>query len=189
MAEITCELDQILNPTTCNDRGGIRAAYWFKTTDVDWSAMAADPLQFDPATETILDYTMIGGAIMHKLTFERKEAFYEFTYTRDTDVYTILITMFFKAKDAARRYALQRAIACCNLGIHIYTNDGTQRVVAQDWNGDAFDDLLTGLYVTRHLDASGQLGTSKARDELDLGGEAFFAPLFADVLEADLPLV
>jgi len=125
---------------------------------------------------------------MNKLTFERKEAFYDFTYTADADVYELLITMFFKAKDSARRNSLQSAITCCNIGMHIYTNDGTQRVVGQDWNGESMDDMLEELRITRHLDSSGQLGTSRARDEVDLGGESFFSPLFADVAESELPL-
>ena len=188
MAEITCSLEEILNPTICNDRGGIRAAYWFERDKVDWDAMLADPAQFDPVNHLILGYTMIGGAVMNKLTFERKQAFYDFTYTSDTDVYTLLITMFFKAKDSARRLKLQQAIACCDIGIHIYSNDGTQRVVGIDYNGDVIEQQLEALRVTRHLDSGGQLGTSKARDEMDLGGEAFFAPLFATVPEANLPL-
>lgn len=188
MAAITCALDEILNPAVCNDRGGIREAYWFNVDDVDWDDMAGDALKFDTTNQRILGYTMIGGATMNKLSFERKEAFYDFTYTADTDVYTLLITMLFKAKDEARRNSLQSAIACCNVGIHIYSNDGTQRVVGIDWNGDTFDGILEQLRVSRHLDSSGQLGSSRARDEMDLGGESFFAPLFAQVPVASLPL-
>jgi hypothetical protein len=188
MAEITCSLEQILNPSVCNDRGGIRAAYWFECDKVDWDTMIADPLQFDTTGHIVLGYTMIGGAVMNKLTFERKNAFYDFTYTSDTDVYVQLITMFFKAKDADRRLKLQQAIACCDIGFHIYANDGTQRVVCMDYNGEVIEQQLEPLRLTRHLDSGGQLGTSKARDEVDLGGESFFAPMFANVPEASLPL-
>ena len=44
------------------------------------------------------------------------------------------------------------------------------------------------MAVTRHLDSGGQLGTSKGRDELDLGGQSFFAPLMATVDETTIPL-
>lgn len=189
MPEITCALEAIQNPAVCNDRGGIRKAYWFEFDKVDWDTMLADPLQFDTATHQILGYTMIGGAIFYELTFQRKSAFYDFTYTSEDDLYTILVQWIFKAKDNARRLALQQAISCCNLGLHIYSNDGTQRVIGPDYNGEVIDEMLEPLRVSRHLDSSGQLGTSKGRDELDLGGESFFAPLFADVAEADLPLV
>jgi len=151
--------------------------------------MLADPLQFDSATHEVLGYTMLGGATMSRLSFIRKSAFYDFTYERESDVYTILVQWIFKAKDVARRLALQKAIACCNLGLHIYCNDGTQRVVGPDYNGDTIEEMLEALAVTRHLDSSGQLGTSRARDEMDLGGESFFAPLFAQVDRANLPLV
>lgn len=188
MPIITCGLDTIANPAVCNNRGGFRKAYWFEADKVDWAAMFADPLQFDTTTHDILGYTMIGGAVMYPLTFEPKSAFYDFTYTADTDVYTILVQMIFKAKESDRRKKLQEAIACCNVGLHIYANDGTQRVIAQDFDGNGFIDMLESLQITRHLDSSGQLGSSKSRDELDLGGEGFFAPLFAQVDEANLPL-
>lgn len=189
MAEITCALTSIQNPTVCNDRGGIRVAYWFDADQVDWATMAGDPLQFNTTNQQVLDYTMLGGGVFHKLTFEPKEAFYDFTYTRETGIYTLLITMLFKAKDIARRNALQSAIACCNIGMHIYGYSGDQRVVGQDWNGVVMSNIPVQLAITRHLDTSGQLGSSNARDELDLGGESFFAPLFANVHEANLPLV
>ena len=188
MPEITCALNNILNPAVCNDRGGIRVAYWFDVDTVDWVTMAGDPLQFDTSSQEILGYTMLGGAVMYKLTFEPKEAFYEFTYTDETDIYTLLVTMLFKSKDIARRNALQEAIACCNIGLHIYSYSGHQRVIGQDWNGVVMSNVPSQLRVSRHLDHSGQLGSSKARDELDLGGEGFFAPLFANIDETSLPL-
>lgn len=189
MAEITCGVTEILNPTICNDRGGIRKAFWFEYDKVDWETMIGDPLQFDTTNHQVLGYTMLGGAVMEPLTFLRKSAFFDFTYEREADVYTILVQWVFKAKDINRRLAIQKAIACCNLGLHIYCNDGTQRVIGPDYNGVEVDEMLEGLAVARHLDSSGQLGTSRARDEMDLGGESFYAPLFADVAEGDIPLV
>lgn len=189
MAEITCALNAIVNQSGCNDRGGLRAFYWFEVEDVDWETMLADPLQFDEATQTILGFTMVGAATMSKVTFKREEAFYDFTYTEDTDLYEQLITLMFEGKSNPRRIALQQAIACCNIGAILYANDGSQRVIGKDYNGVVFDDVLKRLRVARHLDSSGQLSNSRSRDELDLAGKSFYAPLFANVDEADLPLV
>lgn len=188
MAVLTCATDSILNPAICNDRGGIREAYWFEYDKVDWDAMVADPLQFDVSNHQVLGYTMIGGATMSPLTFIRKSAYYEFTYEREADVYSILVQWIFKAKENSRRVSLQKAIACCNLGLHLYMNDNTQRVIGPDFNGESIEEMVEGLAVGRHLDASGQMGTSRARDEMDLIGESFYAPLFADVPKANLPL-
>lgn len=126
---------------------------------------------------------------MNKVEFERKEAFYDFDFTEEADVYTLLLTFLFKGKDNDRKNSLQKAIACCRMGAVIFSNDGSQRVIGRDYNGLVFDNLLEEMTVKRHKDAGGQLGTSKSRDELDLGGESFFAPLFATLDESALPLV
>lgn len=188
MPEIICGLGEILNPEKCNDRGGFRTAYWTEDANINWTAMLADPTLFDPANQQILGYSMNGAGVFNKLTFERKAAFYDFTYTRESDVYTLLISMLFKGKQLDRRNKLAAAVNCCNVVFHLYANDGTQRVVGRDYNGVVFDPLLDSLAISRHLDSSGQLGTSRSRDELDLGGESFLPPVFANVAEADIPL-
>lgn len=186
--EITCGLDAINKLANCNDRGGFRTLYWFDVADVDWASMIADPTKFDTTNHLILGYTMLNSATMNKVEFEAKSAFFDFTYTSDTDLYSLLIQTMYRGSDNARALSFQKAISCCNIGVHIYANDGTQRVVAQDYNGVSIQDILEPLRVGRHLDSSGQLGTSRSRDELDLIGESFFRPLFATVAEADLPL-
>ena len=80
MPLIDCGLDQIIKPQTCNDRGGIRGLGWYNVATVDWTAMLVDPLQFDPVNQLIRGYTMIGGATMNWVEFERKQVFYEFTF-------------------------------------------------------------------------------------------------------------
>lgn len=188
MAAITCALDAISNPSTCVKRGGIRALYWTEYENIDWASMAGEETDFDTTNQQILDYVMVSSAVFNKVEFEAKEAFYEFTYTEEQDFYENLVTLMFRGKDRDRRNSLQSAIACCNIVMHIYGYGGEQRVVGVDWNGDAFAPILETMSVTRHLDASGQLGTSRARDEMDLGGQSFYAPLFANVAESALPL-
>lgn len=188
MAVITCALDAITDPSSCNDRGGIKSLYWTEYENVDWDTMLTDDTKFDTDNQEILDYTMVSSAVFSKVEFERKAAFYDFTYTRDQDFYQLLVTLQFKGKDRARRNSLQSAINCCAIVLHVYGNAGEQRVIGVDYNGEVFDPILEKLAVTRHLDSGGQLGTSRGRDELDLGGESFYAPLWASVDEADIPL-
>lgn len=184
----TCELSDISYDTACNIKGGLKAAYWAKISDVDWAAIAANPLLFDTTTQKLLGYTMLGGAVFHKLTFDRKQGFYNFTYTSDTDVYAQLITMIFEGKSITNRNNLVKAVSCCNLLIHLIDNNCQERIVGIEWNGTSFEPQISKLKITRHLDASGQFGTDKARDELDLGGESLTAPLYANVGETNIPI-
>lgn len=183
-----CTLGEILEQAGCNFRGGIRRLYWTESANIDWAAMLADPLQFDPTNQQILGYTMIGGAVFNKLEFERKDAFYDFTYTEESGVWTLNIPMIFRGKNLTQRNTLNLATLCCDIVAHIYDNSGIQRVVGIDYDGEVFDPIVSKLKVTRVLDSSGQLGQSDARDEMDLGGESFYSPLFANVPLADIPL-
>lgn len=188
MAEIICALDSVQNPIDCRDRGGIKSAYWTQFQNIDWAAMLSDETKFDTNTHEVLEWVMQDGGVFSKLTFERKLSFYENTYTRETDVYALLLTMVFKGKDAARRLSFQKAIQCCEIIVHVIENTGKQRVFGVDYDGNTIESIVDYFQIGRHLDAGGQLGTSTARDEIDLTGESFFAPLFAQVDEASIPL-
>ena len=188
MAVIACELLGLNSLNNCNDRGGIRTAFWAEYDGIDWPTMLADPLLFDPVNQQILGYAMLGGAVFSPIVGESKNSYYEFTYTSEQDFYQLLVTFLFKGKDRERRNRLQSAIACCNVVIHIYGRSGEQRVVGIDYNGEVFDPIVEFARVTRHLDSGGQLGTSRSRDELDLGGQSFYAPLWANVPQEDIPL-
>jgi len=188
MPEIVCATGDLLNDD-CSDRGGIRAAYWTERGNVDLDTMLGDPLLFEPTNQTILNYAMVGGATFNRLEFEPEDSFYEFTYTEDVDMYEILVTMLFRGKNVGRRNVLAQALLCCDLFIHIFDYLGNQRVIGTDYNGVVFNRMPRRLRIGRHLDASGQLSQSKARDELDFTGRSFYAPMFAEVDEASIPLV
>lgn len=188
MPEITGSLDQFSTATDCNDKGGIRVLYWTEYNNIDWAAMAADALQFDQTTRKVLAYTMVSSATFNKIEFERKTAFYDFTYTSDADVVSLLMTLAFKGKDNDRKNSLDHAIRTCAIVCHIYDENGKQRVIGVDWNGVTFNLPVEYLEVKRILDSSGQKGSSKSRDEMDLGGEQDFLPLFAEVVETAIPV-
>jgi len=188
MAEITCALDDIPVVVGCRDRGGIREFYWTDVANVDWDAMEADATKFNQTNQEILGYVMEASSVFNKVEFDAKAAFYDFTFTRDSDVYALLISAIFAGKDRDRRNKLVRAIECCRILVHIVSNTGVQRVVGIEWTGDNFVQTVTPLAIGRHLDSSGQLGQSKGRDEIDLTGESFKAPLFANVPLSSIPL-
>jgi hypothetical protein len=184
----SCELSDLSASTDCSIRGGLKSAYWVRYDEIDWATMAADPLQFDTATETILAYTMVGAAVWNKLTFDRKLGFYDFTYTEDDDVYQILLTVTFEGKSKTNRNALANSIACCDIVLQLYDNNCLGRTVGVDWDGTSFEPQIKKLRITRHLDSSGQFGDSKARDEVDIGGESLTPPLFSEADETALVL-
>jgi len=184
----TCELADISTSDECNIRGGLKTVYWALYSDIDWEDMAADPLQFDTATQEILGYTMVGGAVFNKLTFERKQGLYDFTYTEDTGVYEQVVTMIFEGKSVTLRNALVSTIGCCKIILHIFDNNCLERVVGVEWDGVTFEPQVKTLRITRHLDSSGEFGTAPARDELDIGGESLFAPIYAQVGETNIPV-
>ena len=185
---VTCELDDIETSNECKTRGGLSIVYWANYDDIDWETMAGNPANFDPVTCTVLAYVMNGAAVFKKLTFERKQGFYDFTFTEDADVYEILVTMIFEGKSAVNSKAFRNAIGCCKIVLHIIDNNCIERVVGVEWNGTGFTQQAKTLRIVRHLDSSGQLGSSKARDEVDIGGESLYPPLYATVTEANIPV-
>ena len=188
LALIVGSLDAISTATDCSDNPGIRSLFWTEYDNIDWAAMAVDVADFDTANRLILDYTMVGGAVFERVDFERKTAYYTNTRTADTDVVSLLIAMTFKGKDNARKNSLDHAARSCNIVAHIFDENGKERVFGVDWDGVSFKRIVDFMTPGRILDDSGTRGSSKARDELDLTGEADFLPLFATVGEANIPV-
>lgn len=184
----TCATADITSSDECNLRGGMKTVYWCQYADIDWATMAADPLQFSTANQEILGYTMVGGAVFNKLTFDRKQGTYSFTYTEDAGVYEQVITMIFEGKSRDIRNAFAGAVGCCKLICHIFDNNCLERVVGVEWDGSTFEPQVKTLRMTRHADESGEFGTSVARDEMDIGGESITPPLFASVGETNIPV-
>lgn len=183
-----CALTALTEPDDCNLRGGLSAAYWAKASEIDWASMESDNTKFNPTTQTILDYVMVGAAVFKPIKFNRKGGSYSFTWTAETQSYEQLIPLIFEGKDNANRLAIQSAASCCKIILHLFDNNGLERVVGIEWNGTKFIPQVVNLRVTRHLDASGNLSGEKGREELDLGGESTFAPLYATVTEANIPV-
>ena len=183
----TCELSDISSSTDCNVRGGIREIYWARVGDLNLTAMNA-VANFDAATQTILGYVMNNTAVFKKLSFNKKSSFYDFTYSSDEDVYTQLVTIILEGKSVDTRNALCKAIACCDLVLHIIDNNCNARVVGIEWDGSTLSAQTDPAKIGRHLDSSGQLGDSKARDEVDFIGESFCPPLFATVEVSAIPV-
>lgn len=185
---VSCELGAISSSDDCNIRGGIKTAYWALYNEINWASMAVSGSNFDTSTQLIKDYIMVSTAKFKKLSFERKQGAYNFTYTKDSDVYTQLVTLIFEGKDNTVKNALTKAIGCCKIVFHIFDNNCIERILGVEWNGTTFDPQVVPLSITRHLDTSGEFGSSKARDEIDLGGESLMAPLYGTVGESNIPV-
>lgn len=183
-----CSLGALSEPDECNARGGLSSAYWAKASDIDWTAMAASATNFNPTTQTILDYIMVGSAVFKPIQFNRKGGTYNFTWTQETQSYEQLIPFIFEGKTNTNRLAIQNAVSCCKIILHLFDNNGLERVIGIEWNGYKFVSQVVNLRVVRHLDASGNLSGEKGREELDLGGESTFPPLYATVGETNIPV-
>ena len=173
----------------CGSKGGMRTAYWTTYDQIDWATMAADNTKWDSTNRLILEYVMQTGGSFKQLEFNKKSAFYDFDFTDETSVWTQLLTFFFFGQDNALKNSIDKATGCCNIIFHIFTTDGKQRMVGAEWNGTSFEIQTEPLIVTRVKDSSGQRGSSKPRYEVDLGGESDCAPLYATVVEGDIPLL
>lgn len=184
----SCEVADIESSDDCNIRGGLKVAYWAQYNDIDWDAMTTDPAAFDPVNQCILAYTMVDGATWKKLSFDRKLGSYNFTYTEDTDLYEQVITMVFEGKSKENRNAFCKAIGCCKLVLHLFDNNCQSRVVGVEWDGQSFEPQVTTLRFGRHLDSSGEFGSTKARDEIDFTGESICPPMFSELEQSTLPV-
>lgn len=178
----SCEKQDIGSDSNCNLRGGLKCAFYAKEDEIDWDTMEAS---FDAVTCSITDFVMMGGGIFCSLKFSKKTGTYNFTYTRDADVYEQLITMVFEGKAAANAKAICQLIGCCDLILALFDNNCTGRVVGKEWDGEGFDDPVEGVKIVRHLDAAGEFGGDKPRDEIDFGGESTCTPVFLDLSKAD----
>ena len=183
----SCELDDIGTNEDCNLRSGMKVAYWAKYSEIDWTAQLL-ALNFSSANQEILNWVMLSSAVFKKLEFNRKTSTYSATYTSDAGTYATLATFVFDGKSRAARNAFAKAVACCKIILHIFDNNCTERVMGVDYDGNSFSPQVTALRITRHLDTGGVLGGDLARDEIDLGGEALYPPLFASVTEAEMPV-
>ena len=188
MPEITGQLDVIAQGGANCPKAGFHTLYWAEYGDIDWATMFGDPLQFDTTNRLILDYTMLNSAVFKKVQFKRNAAYYEVTQTDEQDEANLLISLLWEGKDNARKNSFDNAFRVCNKVAHVFDYNGKERVFGVDFNGLEFLELNTPLHISRILDHSGQRGSSKARDEMDLGGAGDFLPLYATVGEANMPV-
>lgn len=185
---VPCVLGAITTNDDCSSKGGLADAYWTKYDNVDWASMVGNPLNFTPATLLILDYIMNGAEVFTQLEFKVEDSTYDFTFTEEADAYDQLIKFVFEGKSNAQTTAFRKAVGCCKIVLHIIDVNGLERVVGVEYNGTTFIKQLKTLRVVRHLDTSGQLGQSRARDEMDLGGKSVRPSLYATVGAANIPV-
>lgn len=185
---VACNLSGISTSDDCGNKGGLADAYWTKYDSVDWPSMEINPLNFDPVTLIIIDYLMVAAATFTHLSFKVEDSTYDFTFTEDADAYDQLIKFVFEGKSNAQTTAFRKAVGCCKMVLHLIDVNGLERVVGVEWNGTKFIPQLKTLRMVRHLDTSGQLGQSRARDEMDLGGKSIRPPLYATVGAANIPV-
>lgn len=178
----TCTLGDLETDDSCNTSGGIQEIYWCQYGDINWAATVAavEPVLFNPTTEVLTGFVMQGG-VWYKVTPERKTSQYTFTFGEDTQVYEQEIVINFEGGSAAFRLKIKNSFKCCNLVLLIVDNNCNQRLVGVEWNGTAFIKQVKTVRYGTHVDRSGELGTSKAGNDVTLVGESLVAPIYCNV--------
>lgn len=184
---ISVDLLPLTTGDSCNTKGGIKKAYWIKRENVDFDAMAIDPLQFDIATQTIILYTLLNGALFQPIISLPKESTYSAEYTDDAGSYENLITFVFDGKGVGFRNAMCEAIKACKVLVQVYDYNCESRLFGIDWSTDdgVFNNPIDTFKIIRHLDQGGVLGGDKATDEIDIGGETECPPLYTSIAMVD----
>ena len=189
MCTFTCDLSALTTSDECNLSGGIQEAYWAQFGDIDWIAIAADPLKFNPTTQQLIGTpTMVLGAVWKLISPERKTATYTFTWTEESDVYTQEIVLNFEGTSNAMRLAFTKSVKCCNLVLLIIDNNCQQRLVGVEWTGTKFIKQSKTLRFGTHVSTSGTKGSAKPANNVTLVGESDLDPMFANIDLTTLPL-
>ena len=189
-------VDDVGDNSSCNTRGGIKTIYYEKFDFFDWAAVEADiaagaPYNyFDPTNNcwTAPPPLVTGGSLLKKMTFDRKNAFYEFTYTEDAGVYEQAIDINFEGKSKTNVLAFSKLVSCCDLIMLIYDNNCQARLVGPEWDGTTFERQVKTLRVGTHTDRSGQFGQSLAGDQVIFVGESTLPPGVWEVDETAIPV-
>lgn len=181
MAQFVCSIQDLGTSSECNTRAGIKAIFLGEFNKFNRAAIAASmQATGDVLTEWNPNWYDSGNTPLAKWEFERQGAFYDQTYTSDTDQYEQLITIILNGKNATRVQRLQQAVLCCRMAGFVFYNTGAGRMIGFDYDGATLDLPLDALRVGRHLDTSGTLGDSAQRDEIDLTASNFNSTPYVD---------
>lgn len=186
MAEFDCELDTMGGEDACAKGKGIRRAYVANNDLIDWEAMFLDPTKWDPVNEIVLGYIYKPGGRHYEVKFDRTVSTFNAERTRDNGYYEVLTSIQMEGNSASRSKTLKRYVECCNLQLHLYMANGTQRALGKDFDGEGFLDPVLKFEIERHRSDAGSFGGDASRDELDFSGRNEFDPLYANVPVADL---
>jgi len=186
MAQFDCELDTMGGEDACAKGKGVRRIYAANNDLIDWDAMFADPTKWDPVNEIVLGYIYKTGGEHFEIKFDRTNSTFNAERTRDNGYYEVLAAIQMEGNSPARSKKIKRYVECCNLQLHLYMANGTQRSLGMDYDGDGFLDPVLKFEIERHRSDAGAFGGDESRDELDFSGQNEFDPLFANVPVADL---
>lgn len=171
MPDFQCKVNDIGSANNCSDKAGLLIVYTTLDSSVNWAAMNS-PVNYDTATNTVLNWIMNTGQYWAKFLFNRKTGRLDATYTVDNGYYDVqLLNLLFKGKQATRTMSIGQLAACCNLIFQVHDNNSLSRVIGKEHIAGEWVNPLSKGALTRHLDTTGQFGNNddKNRDETDFG--------------------
>lgn len=185
MPLIVCEPKILTNSTgACNDLGGWYKGFYTKVSNINWDAILADVDAMDQVNRVVHTLTENPGTTWAPIEPRGEGTNYAFNFARQTR-YDCTVNFVFDGKDEVRTANLQSAIACCDILLVLFCNNGKHRIVGKDFNGAAFANPYRNFNISTHNDNSGTIGTDNANDVVAMNGVQVWAPLYFDGTEAD----
>lgn len=183
MPDYVCMTDDLFTDATCSGRGGLLSVFWIDSSFIDWTAMAL-AANFDEPNNTILNWVITGGGTWGELQFERENGRLDALFTSDNDYYEVsLLNLLFSGHTTARTTSIGNAIACCNLILQVFDNNGSARIFGREHVGGAWVTPVRQAKIVRHLDTSGAFGSADdgSRDEFDIQGRHSYPISYSSV--------
>ena len=178
MPLIVCEPKILTNSAgACNDLGGWYKGFYTKVSNINWTAMLADVDAMTPATRTIDVFSENVGTVWAPIEPRGEGTNYAFNFARQTR-YDCTVNFVFDGKDEVRTKNLQDAIACCDILLVLFCNNGKKRVIGKDYNGESFTNPYRNFNISTHNDNSGTIGTDNANDVVAMNGVQVWAPMY-----------
>lgn len=169
------------NEVDCVKGKGVSRVFFAQASLIDWDAMYLSPLHWDSENEQIKDYIYLVGGVHHEIKFEKLGSVFFSERTSDNDYYETLLTLILKGNSPARAKKIRRLLNCCDLALHVYLSNGTQRVLGRDLDVTGFVNPVSKSELGRHRNDAGTLGGDDSRDELDFTQQTEYEPVYGNV--------
>jgi hypothetical protein len=177
------DLEEVESGEGCDEKG-VASVFVIGRSKIDKGAMSAAAAltagtYVAPGVNRFVlkDWAFTGVTKFVRYGFDIEQSFYESDQAdENSDIWTHILTNFFKGKSAEQTLKLAALSAQCGgLILQVFTQSCQSRVFGIEWNSKAkrFDWFLEGMKKGRSKDTHGKFGQDdKARDDFDFVGRS-----------------